>query len=175
MKNNTKMTMMTPDVAKEKIVSLLGEVKRDGIDNLIKFVQESDYLTDATCYSHHKGRHGLMFHSLEVLDAMLGSDTEGFARESIILVGLCHDLGKARKNRRHVGRGHHPQRSLYILRQCGVKLSDLERDAIRYHHPKTVKAYASALGNPLQLLLHKGDCISTGMDKAGSSYVFNNI
>lgn len=168
-------TMMTPDVAKEKIVSLLGEVKRDGIDNLIKFIQDSDYLTDATCYSHHKGRHGLMFHSLEVLDTMLGAAGEGLARESIILVGLCHDLGKARKNRHHVGRGHHPQRSLYILRQCGVQLSDLERDAIGYHHPKTINAYASAVTNPLQKLLHKGDCNSTGIDKRGSSYVFNHL
>ena len=167
--------MMTPDVAKEKIVSLLGEVKRDGIDNLIKFIKESDYLTDATCYSHHKGRYGLMYHSLEVLDTMLGADTKGFARDSLILVGLCHDLGKARKNGRHLGRGHHPSRSLYILKQCGVQLSDLERDAIGYHHPKSVKAYASAVTNPLQRLLHQGDCTSTGGDKDGSSYVFNNL
>jgi hypothetical protein len=168
-----KMTMMTPEIAKEKILSLLSEVKRDGIDNLIKFVKESDYLTDATCYSHHKDRYGLMFHSLEVLDTMLGSAAEGLARDSIILVGLCHDLGKARKDGQHLGRGRHPQRSLYILRKCGVKLSDLERDAIGYHHPKTVKAYASAVTNPLQRLLHRGDCKSTGMDKEGSSFVFN--
>ena len=167
--------MMTPEIAKEKILSLLGEVKRDGIDNLIRFIQESDYLTSATCYSHHTGRHGLMFHSLEVLDTMLNSDHKGLTRESIILVGLCHDLGKARKNGRKVGRGHHPQRSLYILRQCGVNLSDLERNAIGYHHPNCFEAYVSAATNRLQKLLHRGDCHSTGGYKDGVPYVFNNL
>ena len=41
--------MTTLDYQK-KIISLLSEVERPGIDNLIKFIQDSDYLTTAQCH-----------------------------------------------------------------------------------------------------------------------------
>lgn len=92
----------------KRIISLLSEVNRKGIDNLIQFIQDSDYLTTAQCYSHHKCPHGLMMHSLEVLDTMLQDNLAGIPRESLILTALCHDLGKARLNGRKVGCGDHP-------------------------------------------------------------------
>lgn len=166
---------MTPQTAADKVLSLLGEVKRDGIDNLINFIKESDYLTDATCHSHHKNRYGLMFHSLEVLDVMLGSEGKPYSRESLILVALCHDVGKATLNGNKVGRGRHPQRAVAIIKKCGLKLTDMELDAIRYHHPHTDRAKKSAFSNPLQRLLHKGDCLSTGLNKIGLKYRYTNL
>ena len=88
---------------KDRIISLLSEVDRKGIDNLIQFILESNYTTSARCYSHHKCHQGLMMHSLEVLDCMLKNNLAGIPRESIILVALCHDLGKARLNGRKIG------------------------------------------------------------------------
>ena len=108
---------------KDRIISLLSEVDRKGIDNLIKFIEDSNYLTSAQCYSHHKCQHGLMMHSLEVLDCMLNNNLAGIPRESIILVALCHDLGKARLRGRKVGAGPHPSRSISILKRCGVELT----------------------------------------------------
>lgn len=163
--NTTKM--------KERVVSLLSEVNRKGIDNLIQFVKDSNYLTTAQCYSHHKCQHGLMMHSLEVLDCMLNNNLVGIPRESIILVALCHDLGKARLNRKKIGSGDHPQRSIAILNQCGVELTDDERDAILNHHPKGFGDwFANAFNSPLQMLLQIGDCKSTGTNKSGSTYRF---
>ena len=163
--NTTKM--------KERVVSLLSEVNRKGIDNLIQFVKDSNYLTTAQCYSHHKCQHGLMMHSLEVFDCMLNNNLVGIPRESIILVALCHDLGKARLNRKKIGSGDRPQRSIAILNQCGVELTDDERDAILNHHPKGFGDwFANAFNSPLQMLLQIGDCKSTGTNKSGSTYRF---
>lgn len=158
---------------KTKIISLLSEVKRDGIDNLIKFVSESNYLTTARCYSHHKTAGGLMNHSLEVFDVMMKSNRGRFSRESIILVALCHDLGKARMHGHKVGEGAHWQRSVQILEMCGVPLTNEEREAILFHHPSGAEQILKAATRPLQVLLHKGDCVSTWVNKEGRSYVFS--
>ena len=164
---------MNTTTMKERVVSLLSEVNRKGIDNLIQFVKDSNYLTTAQCYSHHKCQHGLMMHSLEVLDCMLNNNLVGIPRESIILVALCHDLGKARLNRKKIGSGDHPQRSIAILNQCGVELTDDERDAILNHHPKGFGDwFANAFNSSLQMLLQIGDCKSTGTNKSGSTYRF---
>ena len=164
---------MNTTTMKERVVSLLSEVNRKGIDNLIQFVKDSNYLTTAQCHSHHKCQHGLMMHSLEVLDCMLNNNLVGIPRESIILVALCHDLGKARLNRKKIGSGDHPQRSIAILNQCGVELTDDERDAILNHHPKGFGDwFANAFNSPIQMLLQIGDCKSTGTNKSGSTYRF---
>ena len=101
----------------KRIISLLSEVNRKGIYNLIQFIQDSDYLTTAQCHSHHKFPHGLMMHSLEVLDTMLQDNLSGIPRESLILTARGHDLGKARLNGRNVGCGDHPQRSSNLLQK----------------------------------------------------------
>lgn len=158
---------------KDRVISLLSEINRKGIDNLIKFIKDSNYLTTARCYSHHKCQQGLMMHSLEVLDCMLKNNLSGIPRESLILVALCHDLGKARLNGRKVGHDTHPGRSVYILEQCGVPLTDEERNAILYHHPNGFNDWLSrAFSSPLQILLQMGDCRSTSINKSGRKYRF---
>ena len=167
---------MTTFDYQEKIISLLSEVNRKGIDNLIQFIKDSTYLTTARCYKHHKGYQGLMMHSLEVFDVMDKNNVLNIPRESIILTSLCHDLGKARLNGKKVGRGFHPQRSIDILNQCGVELTDLERDAIRFHHPKgAAEKVANVFRGPLQCLLHLGDCTSTRINKRGDQYRFSRL
>lgn len=167
---------MNTTTMKERVVSILSEVNRKGIDNLIQFVKDSNYLTTAQCYSHHKCQHGLMMHSLEVLDCMLNNNFAGIPRESIILVALCHDLGKARLRGRKVGAGPHPSRSISILKRCGVELTKDEESAILNHHPKGFgKWISSALKSPLQILLQMGDCRSTGLNKRGKTYRFSAI
>ena len=167
---------MNTTTMKERVVSLLSEVNRKGIDNLIQFVKDSNYLTTAQCHSHHKCQHRLMMHSLEVLDCMLNNNLVGIPRESIILVALCHDLGKARLGGRKVGRGQHPSRSICILKECGFELTSDERSAILNHHPRGFGKWVStALKSPLQLLLQMGDCRSTGLNKRGKAYRFSSI
>ena len=168
--------MNTLDSNQTKIISLLSEVNRKGIDNLIQFIKDSNYLTTARCYSHHKCHQGLMMHSLEVLDTMLKDNLASIPRESLIITALCHDLGKARLNGHNVGRGEHPHRSIDILNQCGVELSEDEKNAILNHHPKRFSQWvASAFKSPLQILLQVGDCRSTGLNKRGETYRFSAL
>lgn len=156
-----------------KIISLISEVKRKGIDNLIKFIKDSDYLTTAQCHTHHNCPHGLMMHSLEVLDTMLRDNLAGVPRESIILTSLCHDLGMASINGESVDGVDHPQRSIEILNQCGLELTEDERDAILNHHPAGFDEwFASAFKTSLCMLLQVGDGISIDTNKSGSTYRF---
>ena len=131
---------------KDTVIALLSEVNRNGIENLIQFIKDSDYLTSARCYSHHQCPEGLMMHSLEVLDNMLKNNISGMPRESLILVALCHDLGKARLNGKMVGNGDHTQRSIEI---------------------------STAFVSPLLILLQFADCRSTGINKRGEKYRFS--
>ena len=150
----------------DRVLSLLSEVNRKGVDNLIQFIKDSDYMTTAQCYSHHQCPQGLMMHSLEVFESMSRNNLARVPRESIILVSLCHDLGKARLDGKEIGRGGHPRRSLTILKKCGVELTEDERDAILNHHPKGFGHWINtAFKSPLLMLLEMGDCISTGLNK----------
>ena len=167
---------MTSQEAKTKVLDLLSEINRPGIDSVIDFIKTSNYLTTAQCHEHHRRDHGLMMHSLEVLDTMLKDNILGFPRESLIIVALFHDLGKAVLNGQKIGRGKHPARSIAILKRYGFELTPQERGAICNHHPgKDPHKLAAALGNPLQILLHAGDCRSTGIDKDGRTYRFTAL
>ena len=167
---------MTSQEAKTKVLDLLSEINRPGIDSVIEFIKTSNYLTTAQCHEHHRRDHGLMMHSLEVLDTMLKDNILGFPRESLIIVALFHDLGKAVLNGQKIGRGKHPARSIAILKRYGFELTPQERGAICNHHPgKDPRKLAAALGNPLQVLLHAGDCRSTGIDKDGRTYRFTAL
>ena len=161
----------TPDQAKDKVLSLLSEVQRPGIDNLIEFVKSSTYLTDARCHGHHRCKFGLLMHSLEVFDVMIKNNFLGLPRESVILAALCHDLGKARMKGKKIGNGDHWDRSVDILDMCAVTLTDLERHAIKYHHSKSLKS----LANPLKALLNIGDMESTRLNKNGVTYSFTRV
>ena len=167
---------MTVQAAQTRVLDLLSEINRPGIDSVIKFIKTSNYMTTAQCHGHHRRENGLMMHSLEVLDTMLGMNILGFPRETLIVVALFHDLGKATLNGHKIGRGMHPARSVAILNKCGFELTSQERSAIYSHHPGSdPRKLAAALGNPLQVLLHAGDCRSTGLDKDGKSYRFSNL
>ena len=167
---------MTSQEAKTKVLDLLSEINRPGIDSVIDFIETSNYLTTAQCHEHHRRDHGLMMHSLEVLDTMLKDNILGFPRESLIIVALFHDLGKAVLNGQKIDRGKHPARSIAILKRYGFELTPQERGAICNHHPgKDPRKLAAALGNPLQILLHAGDCRSTGIEKDGRTYRFTAL
>ena len=173
---NRNLRDMTPQTAQTKLLELLSEINRPGIDSVIDFIKTSNYMTTAQCNKHHRRDHGLMMHSLEVLDTMIGANIFGHARESMIITALFHDLGKATLNGRRIGRGDHPVRSIAILRKCGFELKPQEYSAIYNHHPgKDPVKYAAAIQNSLQVLLHTGDCRSTGIDKRGKTYHFSRI
>lgn len=82
---------------KETIISLLSSVKRDGIDNLVKYLEESTFFVDpASCQDHNAQDGGLAEHSLKVYQNLdrFKSVTKELDRleDSLKIVGLLHDL-----------------------------------------------------------------------------------
>lgn len=82
----------------EVILGLLGLVKRNGMEELICFLKESDYFQAPCSTKHHLAkRGGLAEHSLNVYNLLYekvnryGINVPG---ESIIMCGLGHDLCK---------------------------------------------------------------------------------
>lgn len=83
---------------KERIINLLMQTKRDGIENLIKDMEEGGFF-EAPCSTQyhlsHKG--GLAEHSYNVYECMCSlADCFGVSEEdeSIIICSILHDLGK---------------------------------------------------------------------------------
>ena len=84
---------------KEQILSLLKVVNREGMDDLIQFLQESDYFTapaSAKYHSAHEG--GLAEHSLHVFNLLeFNAEIPGapyICEQSRIITALLHDLCK---------------------------------------------------------------------------------
>ena len=160
------------------ILHYLKCIRRPGVDRLIDYIQSSNYLSTARCYGHHRYDHGLMFHSLEVLDCMLKNNRHRLPVESIVLAALCHDLGKAVLRGSKIGHGAHPGRSLYILnRECGMELTRMEASAVRGHHVcgRIYEGKRLLGANPLLRLLRQADRISTDVNKRGERYIFSSI
>lgn len=121
-----------------RIIELLKSTNRPGVNNLINYLNASNFAT-ASCYSHHKYRGGLVDHSLEVYEGIKSLNLD-IPEESIIIIALLHDLGKSRLRGWHFD-GHHPARAIAILERCGFELTEDEAFAIRYHHRKSGDAF----------------------------------
>lgn len=142
-----------------QILSLLGEVKRPGMDAVIGRLDKLGYF-DARCYGHHRYRGGMADHALEVCDFALRHAPQTLSRDSIVIATLFHDFGKASGARRF--RGGHPARSLAVLDECGLALTGDERIAIGGHHRKDHTFFT----HPLRRAVSRGDMDSTGRWKA---------
>lgn len=89
---------------KEYFISLLMKVKRDGIKDLINYLEESDFFeAPASTIYHGSYEGGLLTHSLNVYECLLFEyynlqDSEfnlpKIDEESLIIVALLHDLCK---------------------------------------------------------------------------------
>lgn len=85
---------------KERIVDLLMRTKREGIENLIQWMEENGYFTAPCSTQHHLCKEGgLAEHSLNVVDFMEKMYMSPFNQvkipfDSLIICGLLHDIGK---------------------------------------------------------------------------------
>ena len=86
---------------KEQFLSLLRTVKREGIENLIEFIEKTDFFkAPASTKFHGSYEGGLVEHSLkvyEILKHKVETNIEPIqvAEESIIIIALLHDICKA--------------------------------------------------------------------------------
>lgn len=90
---------------KNKIISLLKSTERKNIENLIGYMEQSDFFTAPCSTQYHLAYEGgLAEHSLNVYNQMSIWSAEGtgtmtlgnFNHTNIIITSLLHDLGKAK-------------------------------------------------------------------------------
>ena len=144
---------------KERFIALCGNIKRDGIDDLMKWLESSDfYVAPASTRFHGSYAGGLLEHSLNVYDELsriLSAYPEiNVSEETIIICSLFHDLCKVnmyvteKRNRKNAeGKwesydsytikekyhfGGHGGKSVFLV-QNFIKLTAEEAAAINAH------------------------------------------
>jgi len=126
---------------KERFIGLLRSTKREGIDDLIKYLESTDFFF-ARASSRFHGAHvgGLLHHSLLVYDLFsefIRKFRLNISDDSIIISALLHDVCKiglyinGSCNRSVFLQGH-GTRSLELIRKH-IVLNSIEEYLIRYH------------------------------------------
>lgn len=132
-------------INKERIISLLRSTKREGMDNVINYLEENDfYEIPSSLRRHHNWDGGLAQHCIGVYNRLTMTG-ENLPKDSKIITSLLHDICKARKiykdkngkwRERKEEELHipgHGYRSVKILEKLGLNLTAEEKRAIRWH------------------------------------------
>lgn len=171
---------------KERIIELLKSTQREGVEQLIDWLEKSQfYDAPASVRFHNNFLHGLEKHSFEVYEEAMRLRDEAIdvspnleselPLDSVILCSLLHDIcktdvyyisnstGEVKSRRPNYMKGH-GQRSVRILEDIGLYLTELEKWAIWWHMgPYEVsrelypEEYMKAETIPLCQLIHTAD------------------
>lgn len=170
---------------KEEFIELLKQINREGMDNLIDFLNRSDFFeAPASTRFHGCYKGGLLEHSMKVYE-ILKTKTED--SDSVKIIALLHDICKANfykvdyrnaKNEQGVWEKvpyytvddtipyGHGEKSVMMLSEF-IKLTPEERYAIRWHMGFTEpKELYTTIGQaykkyPIALLVHEADLEAT--------------
>lgn len=170
---------------KEEFINILKEIKRDGMENLIDFLNRTDFFeAPASTRFHGCFKGGLLEHSMKVYE-ILKTKTED--SDSVKIIALLHDICKANfykvdyrnaKNEQGVWEKvpyytvddtipyGHGEKSVMIISEF-IKLTPEERYAIRWHMGFTEpKELYTTIGlaykkYPIALLMHEADLEAT--------------
>ena len=193
-----KITNHLQEVKEKRLtfINLLMSTKRDGIENLIQFLDRNEFFKSPASAKYHNSIHGgLCDHSLNVYNNYLTLQElkEEFKRpaDSVILMCLLHDLCKINNykiqtmwrkddnNKWEKYNGYtyndvvnlgHGAKSL-IIAQAFIKLTDDEISAIFWHMGPENEAknyYSAAAQNKAIYCLHFADLLSAQIDEANS-------
>lgn len=175
----------------DDFVEVLRTTNRDGIEELIRYLQEeTDFFTAPASTKYHGAfESGLLMHSINVCaELRLDPNSKVYPTETLIIVALLHDICKAncyRTEKRNVKENGgwvekqiyvfedelplgHGEKSLYLASKF-IKLSDEEAAAIRWHMGAFDCAFrggdrglnAAYEKYPLAVLLHMADMRAT--------------
>jgi hypothetical protein len=178
-------------MSKEKFIALYQQyIKRPGTDELLKWIENSDFFTaPASTKFHEAYEGGLCEHSVNVfteLLRLLKAYPEVCASgETAAIVSLLHDLCKVgcyktelRNKKNGYGQwvqvpfytfdedfkfGGHGSKSVYLIQKY-IKLTDEEATAINCHMGPASgenSIFDAFRGYPLSFLLHTADMAST--------------
>ena len=184
----------------DDFVELLRTTNRDGIEELIRYLQEeTDFFTAPASTKYHGAfAGGLLMHSINVCaELRLDPNSKVYPTETLIIVALLHDICKAncyRTEKRNVKENGgwvekqiyvfedelplgHGEKSLYLASKF-IKLSDEEAAAIRWHMGAFDCAFrggdrglnAAYEKYPLAVLLHMADMRATYLVDRGERH-----
>lgn len=170
---------------KEEFIAILKQVDREGMENLIDFLNKTDFFeAPASTRFHGCFKGGLLQHSMKVYE-ILKTKTED--SDSVKIIALLHDICKANfykvdyrnaKNEQGVWEKvpyytvddtipyGHGEKSVMMLSEF-IKLTPEERYAIRWHMGFTEpKELYTTIGlaykkYPIALLMHEADLEAT--------------
>lgn len=176
---------------KDQIIKLLKSTNREGIENLIEFLEKSDFFTaPASTRFHGNYEGGLAEHSFkvyEVLKEKVEFTKMDVPEDTIIISALLHDICKTyyykidyRNAKNNLGVWEkvpyytvedtipygHGEKSVMMLTEY-IKLTNEEKYAIRWHMGfSEPKELYSTLGQaykkyPFALMLHEADMEAT--------------
>lgn len=81
---------------KDLFIDLLRETKREGIENLISYLENTDFFEAPASSKYHLSEEGgLLKHSLNVYYNLLKLNDSYYSKDTIIIASLLHDLCKA--------------------------------------------------------------------------------
>lgn len=170
---------------KEEFIALLRQINREGMENLIEFLNRSDFFeAPASTRFHGSFKGGLLEHSMKVYE-ILKTKTED--SDSVKIIALLHDICKVNyyktdyrnaKNEQGVWEKvpyytvddlipyGHGEKSVMMISEF-IKLTPEERYAIRWHMGFTEpKELYGTIGQaykkyPVALLVHEADLEAT--------------
>jgi hypothetical protein len=132
---------------KNEILKILNETKVEGMENLVKWLETTDFFEAPSSTKFHGAfKGGLAEHSLNVYHLFLKKDTEYhlvLPERTIVICGLLHDLCKVNVYKAPGYNGApykfvenlpigHAEKSIAILLRF-IKLTDKELILIRWH------------------------------------------
>lgn len=178
---------------KELFIELLRKTKRSGIEELIAYLENSDFFVAPASSKYHLSKEGgLLKHSLNVYFNLLKLNDWVYSEETIIIVSLLHDICKANtyvKSFKNVKNENgkwvsaqtytvddilplgHGEKSVILLERF-INLNAEEALAIRWHmggfEAKENLKYVSQTfsRNELAVLLHIADLKATYIDES---------
>lgn len=173
---------------KEKFIEILKNTKREGIEELIAFLEKTDFYTaPASTRFHNSFEGGLLQHSLNVYECLKKLVGNEWSEDTIAIVALLHDICKInsykvdyRNKKDETGTWvkepyfttddlmplGHGEKSVMIISEF-IKLSKEELYAIRWHmggfEPKENYSYISKAYEkyPLAVYTHMADIMAT--------------
>jgi len=181
---------LTVSEIRELIITALRSIKRNGIEDLIKFLEDSDFFDAPSSIKYHSNfKGGLAVHSWKVFTLLkykvgMYQKLKGkYTEDNIIICGLLHDICKVNYYKRitdNEGKQWkiddklplgHGEKSVIVISQF-IKLEPCEMLAIRWHmlgldpgihfnYPSGYPYKTAVNTEPLVCLLYTADFEST--------------
>ena len=151
---------------KESIINRLRETSRENIEKVIDYMEKNRFF-EVGCHRHHRYDGGLADHAWQTYQMAMKEEADNkrlhpdvplLDKDSLAISALLHDFCDCHGMRHIKGHGW---RSAEMLKELGIRLTQEEYLAIRFHmslrDKKTHPQYEDALHCHLRHIVHEAD------------------